>query len=339
MKSHESYIKIELDRLKFNFKKLKALCGSTYFCAVVKANAYGHGLVDVAKALKEFSVENFAVARLSEAQTLRDELGFGFEILLFSTWGHEDIKALNQLQISPVVSTSNQLQLLKKDTFFKPVHLEYDTGMHRLGLQSKTNSTNLDYYFTHFLEASDENTSKAQLERFEPLTSDMALPSHAYSTSALAHREESSKLGCRLGLGLYGYGLEALQPVLSWHAPVVEIKSVKKDETVSYGGIWTASKDSKIAILPVGYADGYRRELMNNFFVLSQNKEKLPVVGAICMDYLMVDVTESSSVKIGEEVTLLDEGVLSAEVWAEKLNTISYEILCGISTRVNRIYL
>ena len=365
MNCFNNYVNIDLDAIAHNFQVLAEKAGVPAM-AVVKADAYGHGAVPVARLL-EGKCAFFGVSSLSEALELR-QANIQTPILIL---GHTPAAAFPQMvsqEIRPAIFSLEDAQALsqeaQKQGKLVPFHLVVDTGMSRIGFQPTEESADIcariaklpgletEGIFSHFATADEEDLQKAhqQAERFDRFCA--ALEDRGI-TPKIRHLDNSAgtmNFSChydmvRLGIALYGlYPSEevskeslALKPAMSWHSRVAHLKWLPAGRQISYGGIYTTTRDTLVATIPVGYADGYRRNLSNRFYVLIRGK-KAPILGRVCMDQMMVDVTSIPGVTEGDEVVLMGEG-LPAEELAKAGDSFNYEMVCSISRRVPRQYL
>lgn len=369
-----TYSEIELNNLRFNFNSVKRFVGEQLsYMAVVKADAYGHGAVECARTLENSGIDCFGVAIVEEAVELRLAGISKPLICLGGFWeGQEDLIIENRL--SPVVYRLDAAERLNdsaavKKTFVD-VHLKVDTGMGRIGVRCdcvnefaekllEFRNLNVKGVMTHFAAADDlaENDfTNVQIERFydavsileakgfRPLYKDLA-----NSPGAIAHGNSRGNL-IRLGGVLYGLGDDVLpasvskpelKPVMSVRTKISCIKKVPAGESLGYSRTFKTKRDSIIATIPIGYYDGYRRNLSNKSKVIIR-RQFAPVVGNISMDWTIIDVTDIAGAKINDDVTVIGrEGNLSvtAADLAKIGETISYEITCGISRRVRKIYI
>lgn len=358
-----SWVEIDLEALEDNYKIYRNLIpATTQIMAVVKADAYGCGYEQVAKTMQECGCKNFAVSNIYEAIELRQK-GINGQILIL---GYTSVDAADELIKYDLTQTildeeyANDLIATNKK-----IKCQYaiDTGMNRIGIDGENlkeaekeirrinKVLDLKGIFTHLCvaDANDENSNlftKKQLNIFNKVAdsvSDLKLEYiHSLnSAGSLFHYDENSNLA-RLGIVLYGLKPdyndtlpEGVKPVISWKSVVSMIKEVKAGETIGYGRTYTAKQNMKVATIPTGYADGYSRYLSNIGHVYI-NGQKSNIVGKVCMDQMMVDVT---NLKVGrnDEVVLLDQ-TYTADDMAKTINTIGYEIICNISKRVPRIY-
>ncbi len=337
--------------------------------AVVKANAYGHGAVDVSRALAQAGVTRLAVATVHEGIALR-EAGINGNILVLGALLDSHVQELFSYRLTPVINEQRLLSQLAKEAEAanKPlsIHIKVDTGMGRLGLPASELMTFLDAFprwkslriegfMTHLADSDGDDSShtEQQLKSFCGLLEQveqrgMTVPFvHVANSAAIIRYPQSHFSMVRPGIMLYGYHTlpdavpcPQLQPVLSLRTTVMQLRTIKPGETVSYNRTFVAKRPSTIAVLPIGYADGYNRQLSNKGFVLIDGK-RAPIVGLICMDMTMVDVTDIPSVRVGDSVTLIGRQGQEA-IWADEIagwtGTIPYETLCAIGSRIPRVY-
>lgn len=359
-------VTIDLQALKQNAATLGALHPQVKLCAVVKADAYGHGSVQIAQTLAQAGISWLAVALVEEGIRLR-EAGIKLPILVLGALVDEAAQALVEFNLIPTVFQTGQLEALSKaaKTTSLNIHLKVDTGMSRLGVQPEglgkflnelKNYPNLilDGVMTHLQNADLEDTQRnqIQIQAFEQALTKVKgegfSPSyhHVSNSAATLTLENTSQNLLRPGLVMYGLSPmqtnvpKALMPLMRWTTRPLQLKEIAAGERVSYGGHFVAKRRTKLAVLPVGYADGYRRSFEGSADVLIQGR-RAPIVGSICMDLCMVDVTDFQDISQKDEVVLMgsqgDECITTYELadWAE---TIPYEITCGISDRVPRRY-
>ncbi len=337
--------------------------------AVVKADAYGHGDVQVAQALQSrLNIRNFAVSNLEEAIHLRTH-GIQGQILILGYTPVENFPELLEYDVTQAILDEDYAKRAAATGLRVKAHFALDTGMNRIGLDADSpevcaaciRSHLADFqitgFFTHLCVADSPQSAEAnhftegQIAKFRKvcrLLEDLHLPfPHCLNSAAtLWHPCPESKLE-RLGIVLYGLKPDyantlpdGVSPALQWKTVISQIKEIRPDETVGYGRSYTATSPRRIATLPVGYADGYHRLLSNRGKVLLHGKEA-PIVGRVCMDQMMVDVTEIPQAAPEDEVVLLgNSGTLqyTADDMAQTIGTIGYEIVCDISKRVPRIY-
>lgn len=371
-----TYADIDIENLLFNWSQIKKIAGDDRFiCPMVKANAYGHGDIQVSKVLEKEGARVLGVCLIEEGLLLR-AAGVRSDILVFRGFDKRGAEKIFEYQLTPVVSTWEQIQALEAvaDTPIK-VHLKFDTGMNRIGFDDDQ-AERLDAYFstskklklkavlTHLSNGEDsylpDGFSSEQIKRFIKICDFFKAHDIYYHVlnsggiAGLATKKNKILLDCRWGfrpgLMLYGYQAAAhfkdfeLKPVMTLKSVVNNIRKIELGETVSYGGAWKAERPSRVAIVPIGYADGVHRLISNKSTALFAQK-RVPVIGRICMDFLMLDVTdvvlESEINKwIEEEVVLFgyDEknNFLSATEMANNAETIIWETLTSIGERVPR---
>lgn len=363
---------IHLSMLRDNIQRVRERVGKNVaICVPVKADGYGHGAVRIAVAAIRSGARFLAVASVQEGVELR-ESGIVAPILLFSLPIPEELDQVVAHHITPLVGDREfALEVARAAEAageVVPVHLKIDTGMGRIGCRPEEAlalarsvlshpSLRLEGTATHLSvadssSADDMAYTKNQLEQFrtalDSLRSDGINPGiiHAANSGAVVLHPDSYFDMVRPGLLLYGYPpvedqteTVPVRPVMELITHIVFIKKVKKGEAISYGRLWTAPRDTTVATLPIGYADGLDRSLSGRVEVLIQGK-RYPLVGRICMDQCMVDLGPDSSIPRWERVTVFgnDPQGPSAADLARQLGTIPYEITCGINRRVPRLY-
>ena len=369
---------ISASAIQNNISTLKKMLNpNSFFCPVVKANAYGHNAVLICEELQKQNIQHVGVAFVEEAIELRENNIRHLDILTFGAFVEEGVQLLEQYDLIPVVSSMQQLQLLANQLQApRKIHLKFNTGMNRLGFQLQQaqevlqyiqlqKKLQLDGLCTHMADGEDGGdalgVTHAQLEKFKELLQQFPskLKIHALNSSSLfslySHFGPQS-LGARPGLSLYGirpdfkaYNENALlqfqalqlQSVMQLKSEVVQFHELKAGEKVSYGGKWQALRPSVVAVAAVGYADGLTRRLSPGSHMLFRG-EKVPIVGTICMDYTMLDVTDVIKGKPGvpgEEVVIFGrqgQNEIRVEELADKLGTIPYEVFTGLGQRVPR---
>jgi alanine racemase len=355
---------VNLSTLTHNVSVIRShLQPPTNILVAIKANAYGHGAARVGQHLESLGVKWFGVATANEGLELRNSINSN--ILIFSPV-YKNIIELVDYDIALTVADEHSLEVIKRAKLEKParVHLKIDTGMGRLGLGWKeaaelakkivsTKNIELEGVWTHFAASDDEDKTftLAQLENFQNFLGELRnkgikpkLIHTANSAATLAFPEAHFDL-VRPGIAVYGYHSSPftaklaprLTPVMTLTAPITFIKKVKAGTPVSYSHMWTAEKDTTIATVRIGYADGYPRLLTNKGEVWIQ-KQLRPVAGRVCMDQIMIDVGDLE-VSLGERVTLFGPEGIDAETLGNRYGTISYDVLTGISPRVERVYI
>jgi len=360
---------IDLGSLEFNYRQLqKRIPEGVKLLAVVKADAYGHGAIPISRKLEKLGVAYLGVAISDEGVELRKG-GVKAPILILGGIYKEGVDQVLQFDLTPVVFQKETLRLLTKaaERWKKKVkvHLKVDTGMGRLGVPLNLWPTflkelkrfpkiEIEGILSHFSMTDEgESFTTNQWREFQEavaLAKEMGI-SYKYfhianSGTLIAFPSYLGNL-VRPGIMLYGaypsltfQDLIQLKPVMTLKTRIHFLKSVAPGTRISYGGTFVTKRDSLIATLPIGYADGYSRHLSNQGQVLIRGK-RAPVVGKVCMDFIMVDVTEIPNVSLGDEIILMGKQgkeQITAEEIAKKINSISYEVLCLIGKRVPRIY-
>jgi len=353
-----THIEIDFKALENNLKLIKQKAGNKKIQGVVKANAYGHGDFEIARALERLGVANLGVARVNEGVRLR-ELGITSEILVLGGAEENEFEPLINHKLKPVIYNEGIAEKLNDYLKFRDlkhqVHIKIDTGMHRLGIaHDKTEKffnelkgyTNLEPegIMSHFVAAGAKEAewNVLQTERFkDALTNwkkifkEAPKNIHIENSAGFFNFNLDFTNTVRLGIAIYGYGYAGLLPVLKLYSSVKDIKDVKKGETVSYGGWFRAQSDMKIAVVPVGYGDGFMRAGRKGSVMV--NGEEAPIVSIICMDYFMIDVTNINGIKIGDQVTIIGD-THDAGYWAKTSGTIVYEVLTLLNPRIRRKY-
>jgi alanine racemase len=358
---------IDLHALTHNYAEVTRRIKGRKVLAVVKAQAYGHGAVPVARHVAGLGAHMLGVALVEEGRDLRDA-GITAPILVMGPVFPEQAEALVRANLTPVVYTLPVVKALSDAAGNAgkavPVHVKIDTGMGRIGLTPETASEFIsaastmpgvvvEGLMTHFADADlrDKKFAAAQMDRFESLIGSLDAKGitvplrHAANSAAVLEYDRALLTMVRPGLMLYGYdplesGVAAdLRPVLSLVTRIVYIKKVPAGVPISYGRTFVTKRESLIATIPIGYADGYSRGLSNKGEALVRGK-RVPVAGRICMDMTMLDVTEVAGVAEGDEAVLIGSRGnerITADDLAAKTGTIAYEVLCGISGRVPRV--
>ena len=367
-----TWANVDMDALAHNYHAIREhIPSGSKFLGVMKADAYGHGAVPVSQALVELGADYLAVSNLEEAVQLRRG-GVRAPILILGytpPMYAENMIYLDLTQEVHSLEYAQELdQMLSGTNFVLNVHLKLDTGMTRIGFDAYADEPKLrelvdaarlphlhvEGVFTHFCVAdskqeADREFTLLQHERFVSalgyLESNNIRPElrHCCNSGATLLYPEYAMDMVRPGIITYGIdpsvdttGVLDLKPMLSLYTSVSQVRTVPADTQISYGRTYTTSAERKIAVLAVGYADGVQRRLSNRACFMIHGV-KVPVVGRICMDMCMVDVTDVENVRPGDEVMIIGAGML-CESMASQLETIPYEILCGINKRIPRIY-
>jgi alanine racemase len=361
-----TWAQVNLGHIEHNFKQVKSLVAPvTKILVTVKADAYGHGLIEVAKRLASCGVDYLGVASIDEGIKLR-EAGVTLPILLLGLILQEDIRPLFTYRLIPTVCDRQMAAALNRQAARLKqkiaVHIKVDTGMGRIGVLlkealglvcdiSKLKNIQIQGIFTHFpLADSDRKFTNRQIDSFNQLIGDLKnsgikIPLvHAANSIGLIDHAHSHFNMVRPGLVIYGLhpkknlGLN-LKPVLSLKTRIVFVKKIGAGVGISYGLTYRTKRAGYIVTLPIGYGDGYPRNLSNLARVLIGGR-RFRISGRICMDQIMVDVGNYQP-KVGQEVVLIGKQgkqQISAEELAELSGTISYEIVCGLGNRIPRIY-
>ncbi len=365
---------IDLEAIAHNFRIAKKITGNRPVIAVVKADAYGHGSIEASRRLVKEGASYLAVAYAAEAVALRQA---GVKTPLIVLFDKYDMNNYFKYKLIPVIHDIKTAQAFSKEAKKRKqgisVHIKADTGMGRLGfniddLEKNINAIiKMDFLtvtglMSHFSDAdlSDRSYALIQLDRFNKLKNTMIkkglkhLLSHIANSAAVMSLPESHLDAIRPGLMLYGYSpmqpsapssqpsapSSRLKPAMTVKTKILSLRKLKKGSPVSYGRTFITSRDSLIAVLPVGYADGYSRAFSNNSDVLVRGKRS-PVVGRVCMDTTMVDVTDARGVIEGEDVVLMGRqkaDAITASELARKAGTIPYEILTSFGNKSRKVY-
>lgn len=349
----DAWIEINLSALERNFLKLKDIL-KTNIMAVVKADAYGHGATAIAPVLQSLGVHSFGVATVDEGIALRNA-GIKVPILILGAtpiWAY-DLCFENDLTITIYsIEQINSLEKLGERKKSKiSIQLKIDTGMNRLGVDYKEGNKiisnilnskylNLEGVFSHIADAKNIDFSKLQKERFdfaiEEYKSMPMLKHLANSHAGINHPDFRYDL-VRIGIGLYGQEFDNLESLLSIKGRITEIHKISKGDSVSYDRTWTAGKESLIATIPIGYADGIDRKLSNKISAI-YNETEIKQVGNITMDQMMFDISNIKDPKVNDVIALIDSKKLTISNWAKILNTITWELICRLRLRLPRVY-
>ncbi|WP_130807720.1 alanine racemase [Senegalia massiliensis] len=368
-----TWVEINLDNLAHNMNEVKNIVKkNTLITAVVKANGYGHDAAEVSKVFLKNGADRLAVATLSEAIELRNSGIDDTPILILGYTPNSQNEYLLKYNIISTVYSFNQAELLSSDAVeqnkISKIHIKIDTGMRRLGFESNAKSVEeilkisklpnveIEGIFTHFACADEENKrfTKLQFERFKYITDELekkglSIPiKHVSNSAAIIDLPEYNLDMVRAGVMLYGLYPSMnvdrrrvnLKSAMSLKTKISYIKHVEKGEGISYGHTYVTGKPVRIGTLPIGYADGFTRILSNDIEVTLKGK-KVNVVGRICMDQTMIDLSEIIDVKLGDIVTIFsgeEKNTNSIDDIARKLKTINYEVVCMIAKRVPRVF-
>lgn len=369
-----SWVEIDLEQIRTNYLLYKqSLPDNSEIMAVIKADAYSHGDSQVARLLSESGVKLFAVSNIDEAVGLREQ-GIKGEILILGYSAPLYAETLSKYDLTQTIVSAAYAEQLAESRFHPKCQFAIDTGMNRIGLDAdnldETENIIREYYdrliitgiFTHLCVASssaqdDIAFTKDQIAKFNALVerlSNLHLPfAHCLNSAGGLRYYDDSPLSLsdrkivRLGIALYGLKPDkhfvipkGIKPALAWKSVVSQVKTVLPGESIGYGRVFKVERPMTIATVTTGYADGFNRHLINGGWVLLHG-QKAPIVGSVCMDQTMVDVSHIEGVKMGDRVVLLGtQGDLTytADDMSELLDTIGYEVICNISKRVQRYY-
>ena len=372
-----TWTEINLNNIEYNFKNIKKHIANTKIMSVVKADAYGHGAVEVAKILDDAGTDYFAVACINEALELRNN-GINKPILVLGYIQDDKISEAIENDVTFTVFSYEYAERISniatEQNSVAKIHIKIDTGMGRIGFLygyndeddsetiksikriSDLDSLDIEGIFTHFSSSDESDVTKTELQfkRFLSVIESLKKIGiefklrHCCNSDGIIRFKDMYLDMVRPGIILYGCypseicndGTISLKPVMSLKTNIIHIKSVNKNFGISYGETYFTDKITKIATLPIGYADGLLR-LNSNKLLVSVNGQPVKIIGRICMDQCMIDVTNVNNISVGSFVTVFgydDELPIPVENLSELCGTISYEILCNIGKRVPRIY-
>lgn len=367
------YAKIDLDAVTYNMEQMKQkINGNTKIMAVIKSDGYGHGAIQVAEVLEKYDyIWGFAVATLDEAVVLRTE-GIKKPILVLGCIFPDQYLEMLDNEIRMNVYTEEMAKeisyMARREGKTAYLHIKLDTGMARLGFAindesidaitriSKLQNVNMEGIFTHFAKAdeTDKTFTENQINQFVTMTQKLKekgvtfLYEHCANSAAIIDVEDARFDIVRAGISTYGLypsdevdqNAVHLKPALALKSHVAFVKEIEPGTPVSYGGTFVATKKMKIATIPVGYGDGYPRSLSGKGYVLIRGK-KANIIGRICMDQFMVDVTDIEGVSFGDKVTLIGRDgnkSISVEKLSELSGRFNYEFICALGKRIPRVY-
>mgnify|MGYP000576920508 FL=1 len=367
------YAKIDLDAIAYNMEQMKQnIRPETKVMAVIKADGYGHGAVQIAEMMERWNyIWGFAVATLDEAVVLRTE-GIQKPILVLGCVFPDQYMEMLKHEIRMNIYTEEMAESISRMAAREGktayMHIKLDTGMSRLGFGineqsaetikriSKMPNVNMEGIFTHFTKADEKDKSftKKQIQEFVWMTERLKEKivrftyEHCSNSAGIIDVPEANFDIVRAGISTYGlYPSEEvdktnvkLKPALALKSHVAFVKEIERGTPVSYGGTFVAKEKMKIATIPVGYADGYPRSLSNKGYVLIRGK-KAPILGRVCMDQFMVDVTQIEGVSFGDKVTMIGKDgneILPVEVLSELSGRFNYEFVCDLGKRIPRVY-
>lgn len=367
-----TWCEINLDHLQYNLKELSRIAEKELI-AVVKADAYGHGDKRISVAAEKAGVNRFAVSNLNEALNLR-HAGVTGEILILGYTPEEMVSVLQEYQITQTIHSLDYAKKLNDavDVGAVKVHIKVDTGMNRIGFPqnefhdsfaeilevSQLPGLNCCGIFTHFscadsFDEEDIGYTEAQMAYLDDLLERLEAEgvcfeaAHAQNSAGTINYKNEHYNCARVGISMYGLdpsgemkGKAEMKPVLEWKAVVSLVKEIPAGSQVSYGRTFVADTDKKVATLAIGYADGYYRSFSSRADVLI-NGVRCPVLGRVCMDQMVVDVTNAGEVQMGDVATIIGRDgkeEITADELAALADTINYEVVCSISRRVPRVY-
>ena len=342
-----AWIEIDLNKIKDNYNLIKEKADGAMICPVIKDNAYGHGAVIIARVYEELGADYFAVSNLKEALELRDN-GINKPILILGYTPIEEVRLLNEYDITQCIYSLAYAKAVNEIGVDIKCHLKIDTGMNRIGFKDvdemieayKLENLDFEGVFTHFSDCLDDDYSKFQYDNF---MSSLDKLEKAGITFKIKHCANSGTIFkhpfyhldmVRPGIILYGLGgFDGLKQALCLKSIITHIKTVHKGEAVGYDRKYIASKDVKVATVAIGYGDGYYR-YNSGVNTVNVNGVECPILGNVCMDQMMIDVSDVAC-------NLYDEVIVYGDInkIAANLNTIPYELICNINNRVDVKYI
>ena len=363
-----SFLEVNLNNVSYNLKQIKKFIGKNVeIVPVIKANAYGIGAIQLKDVLQENNISYVATAITEEAIELRKN-NFTMNIIVLNELLPEETKQIVDYNLTACISEYEVAKSLneysKEKNIISKIHVEVDTGMGRVGLKpedvskfmgkikNECNNLEIEGLFTHFSSAdSSKDYTNMQIQIFDEVIERLKREGynfkfiHSSASGGILKYKNAHYNMVRPGIITYGYmpdenmrGIIDLKPATKLKSKIVFIKEVEKNTAISYGRTFLTNKKTKIATIPVGYADGFKRCLSNKGRVLINNKYA-PIIGNICMDNFMIDITDIQDVKIDDEVILWDNKNITIEEIARVCGTINYEILCSISDRIPKKYI
>jgi len=365
-----TYAEINLSAIRQNFSEIQKHWGSDHFlCPMIKSNAYGHGDIEVAEVLSDHGARHLGVALVEEALKVADRLSPKTKILVFGCFGKESLDVCEEKGFVPIINRLQDLEILAQYNKNINFHIKFNTGMNRLGMDfselkrvkellNQKVGLGIQGICTHLSSAddleSDNSNSKKQLAQLLEIKEELSRwqPRYVHGLNSLAIEyavknscSETLKIGARPGIMIYG-GMKSskfkLKPAMKLISKMVQIHHLNRGEAVSYSRTWVAQKPTRIGVIPIGYADGYPRALSNQALVWCEGFV-IPVVGNICMDYTMLDLTHISM----DDSSLLNKEVVlwggpyeenHVEDISKKMGSISYELLSRVGIRVPRVF-
>ncbi|MBL4862488.1 MAG: alanine racemase [Crocinitomicaceae bacterium] len=364
-KKHQTYVEIDLNAIKKNISYCRQLLPrETKILTMVKASSYGSGMEKVGVFLERIGVNYLGVAYADEGAELRKS-GVKIPILVMNS-EEAGLEECIQNHLEPSIYSFSQLDAFIKQLIYNgksnyPIHLKIETGMNRLGFEidqlqklvdvlKSQPEVRVQSVYTHLADADDPNSAfiHTQFSRFETAINRLkehipySFDRHILNTEGILNYPEYHMDMVRLGIGMYGYSsskphADKLEEAIRWYSVVSQLRKVKPGATIGYGRIGRIEKETQIAVIPVGYADGFRRTLSDGQGGVYIHNHYCPIIGNVCMDMVMVDVGHID-VHEGDQVEIIGEHQGIADL-AKKMGTIPYEVMTGISKRVHRVYL
>ncbi|MFH1536618.1 MAG: alanine racemase [Patescibacteria group bacterium] len=358
-----TWVEIDKKAIIHNLKSFRKLIGKDrLLMPVVKSNAYGHGILEIAKLIDKSKLADKICTVNSTEALLLQKNNIKSPIFILSYWAREDAKKLiknnNKIEFSVYnLDQAKFLSSLKKNV---KIHLKVDTGTSRLGVLSKDfilfvkkvvalPYLEIEGVFTHYANSEEDNLfTRKQTEKFELIKEELDKINikvnnyHAACSAAILSSPNGKFDGMRLGLSLYGLRPSKhnskiiLKPALTWKTKIIQVKIIPKGEFIGYGCTYQTKKDTKIAVLPVGYNEGVPRILSGRGEVFI-NKHRCPILGRVCMNLIIVDVSKIKQVKVNDEVELIGKNI-TAEEFASWAETINYEVVTRINSNIERVY-
>lgn len=362
--SNNTIAEIDLSALKKNMEIIRSVISNVKLLNIVKANAYGHGIVEISKASERFGADALGVANVEEGIKIR-EAGVKLPIIVLFQHFKDESDLVCKYNLNPIISNAECLdyydKYLKKNGSKLNLYIKVDTGLNRMGAKPEDvlplakkvlsyGNLHIEGINTHYAAADMKDDysiefTNNQIKVFNDVMNELKNNgininnAHTSNSAAIVYYKNTYFDMVRAGIILYGYNNDSLgiKPILNLKSHVVLVRNIKKGESVSYGMTWTADKDTKAAVIPIGYADGVPRKLSNNWEV-KINGKYYTLRGKVCMDSIVADIG-NDDIKIGDEVLIFgNDERLNANTLAEKADTINHEVLVNIGERVKRVY-
>ena len=358
---------IDLKALQNNIKIIRSMTGNIKLLTIVKANAYGHGIIDMSRHLEKLNVDVLGVATVEEGVKIR-EAGIKMPIIVLFQHFKNEAEDVCRYDLTPIISNDecldNYNKFLKKYNKKLKLHIKVDTGLNRMGAKPKDvlnlakkvlsyDTLEIEGINTHYAASDTFDTvskefTENQIRVFNDVLNNLKTNgikinnAHTANSAALLYYKNAYFDMVRAGIVVYGYTEKlydfGFKPILNLKSKVILTRKIKAGETVSYGMTWKANRDTNIAVIPIGYADGLSRKLSNNWEVKINGKYYL-IIGKICMDIIIADIGNSDDVREEDEVLIFgDDERINANTMAKKIESISHEVLVRIGERVKRVY-